>query len=169
MDLAIIEDGNGGDLKIVGNDFASQNGWGNMVYLAMFGGNVEASTRPLSPTQLDFSYWGNAVLYPQNESVQFNSRTERALKETALNSAGRIRIQQEIEADLKFMEAFARVTVRVTIEGVDRISIVIRVQEIDPQSGTTPDQFRAFVFIWDATRQELGDFRIQDFNEDFFI
>jgi hypothetical protein len=98
-----------------------------------------------------------------------NSETERVLMEVALNSAGRIKIQQAVEKDLKFMEAFAIVKVSVTIEGIDRVNITIKVKEPDNLKGRSSDQFRAFIFIWDATKKELGDFSISDFNDDFFI
>jgi hypothetical protein len=168
-DLAIIENGDGGDLKIVGNDFATQSGWGNMPYLALFGGNVEASTVKRLATQQAFDFWANSTLFDQDESVQMDSETERVLMEVALNSAGRIKIQQAVEKDLKFMEAFAIVKVSVTIEGIDRVNITIKVKEPDNLKGRSSDQFRAFIFIWDATKKELGDFSISDFNDDFFI
>ncbi len=169
MDLAIIETGNGGELKIVGNDFAIQNGWGNMVYLAMFGGNVEAITGPVSPTEIREDYWANNLLFPNDSSVQYNSETERTLRDVALTSAGRVKVQQAVERDLKFMKDFADISVSVSIEGVDRVNITIKVREPEKSKGTTADQFRAFIFIWDATAQELGDFMIQDFNDDFFV
>jgi hypothetical protein len=169
MDIAIIENGNGGDLKIVGNDFARQGGFGNMIYIALFGGNIEQSTGELVATQQDFSYWANRVLFNENESIQYNSLTERTLRDVPLTSAGRTKIQQAVERDLKFMNDFAKVTVVVSIEGVDRVLINIRVQELDKNLGTSPAVFSAFIFVWDATKQEVGDFRIQDFNDDFNV
>ena len=44
-DLAIYETGNGGDLLINNNDLSSVEILIHQVYLCLFGGNVEASTR----------------------------------------------------------------------------------------------------------------------------
>jgi hypothetical protein len=41
MDILLVETGNGGDVIFTGNDLAVINGFENMPYLAMFGGNVE--------------------------------------------------------------------------------------------------------------------------------
>lgn len=168
-DLAIIENGEGGDLVLTGNGLAVQDGWGNMPYLALFGGNVEASTTKRLATQQAFDFWANSTLFDQDESVQMNSETERVLMEVVLNSAGRARIQQAVERDLKFMQDFATIKVSVTIEGIDRVNISIKVKEPDNLKGRSSDQYRAFIFIWDATKKELGDFSISDFSDDFFI
>lgn len=169
MDVAILETGNGGDLKIVSNDLAIQNGWGNMPYLALFGGNIEASTIKRVPSQLAYDYWANNILWPQDESIQMNSETERTLKNVSLTSAGRIKIQQAVEKDLKFMKEFSNISVSVSIEGIDRVNITVKVRELNNFNGRSPDRYRAYIFIWDATKQELGDFRVEDFNDDFFV
>lgn len=169
MDIAIVETGNGGELRLSGNDLSVQNGWGNMIYLAMFGGNIEGSTGEFAPTEIRNDFWGNDVLFPNDLSVQLNSETERTLKSVALGSDGRLKIQQAVQRDLRFMQDFADVTVEVTLQGVDKVNITIRVRELPKTRGTTPDAFRAFIFIWDSTLQQLGDFRIQDFNDDFFV
>ncbi len=169
MDLAILETGNGGDLQIVGNDFAMQAGWGNMPYLALFGGNIEASTVERVPAQFAEDWWGNSALFPNDESIQLNSETERTLKNVALTSAGRIKIQQAVEKDLVFMKEFAVINVEVTIPRIDTVKIIIKIREPNNLQGRPADQYRAFIFIWDATKKELGDFRIEDFNDDFFV
>ncbi|MBL4810412.1 MAG: hypothetical protein JKY43_10205, partial [Phycisphaerales bacterium] len=43
-DLRIIENGDGGDAVLNGNDLEIINGFQNMPYLGMFGGNIKAST-----------------------------------------------------------------------------------------------------------------------------
>jgi hypothetical protein len=73
MDLAIIETGNGGDLQLVGNDLAMVNGIENMPYLGMFGGNIEESTVNKVEKLQSFDWWGNNLLMPGNQSIQFNS------------------------------------------------------------------------------------------------
>jgi hypothetical protein len=145
MDIELIETGNGGDLVISGNDFKKLMSFENMPYLAMFGGNVEAST-PIARLQTEqaFDWWGNSFLLP---AEQMNSLTERTLKNTPLNSAGRQTIENAIKEDLKFMQSFAIIVVSATIVSDDVININIRI--------TRPDnlQEREFIYIWDVGLQ----------------
>jgi hypothetical protein len=58
FDLAIIETGDGGDYQLKGNDLAVVNGSENMPYIAMFGGNIEATLNNIVQDQ-SLDYWGN--------------------------------------------------------------------------------------------------------------
>jgi len=169
MDVAVLETNNGGDIQIIGNDLATQGGWGNMVYLALFGGNVEAVTKEQLPTEQNHDWWGNNLFFSQDEARQFNSLTEKKLSEIALTSAGRSQIEQVINQDLAFMKAFAIVTVSAKIIYVDQVEITIKVREPENLNGRNADVYKEMIMIWDATKQQLGDFRIQDFNNDFFV
>src|SRR5690606_6946193 len=92
FDVAIGEaEGNGGDIKLLGNDLAVIYSHENQVYLALFGGNVEQSTPAQETTETTEDWWGNNLLFGGDAAKQFNSETERALNNTALNSAGRSR------------------------------------------------------------------------------
>lgn len=144
MDVEIIETGNSGDIVKRGNDLGVVYSFENMPYLAMFGGNVEEST----PTQriessFNFDYWGNSF-YPQEPSLQFNSLTENALKNTPLTSSGRLLIEDAIKADLAFMRPFATVTVSTEIIATDNLKIAIKIVK--------PDNLeeKEFIYIWDA-------------------
>jgi hypothetical protein len=165
MDFALIENGNGGELVKQSNDFATIEGWTNMIYLALFGGNVEAVTKIKVLGEQNFDWWGNTLLMPGDSSVQFNSLTEKALMEVALNSAGRAYLEKVVKQDLAFMSDFANIKVVVSIEGVDRVRIEIQVR----QPNVVQNAYRAYIYIWDATKQQLGDFSILDFNDDFFV
>jgi hypothetical protein len=112
MDLVLIETGNGGDLVLQGNDLAIATGYENIPYLSMFGGA---------------DWWGNEFLDP---AQQFNSLTESALKQYALNSAGRVEIEKAINADLEYIAANVpgtKVSVVTTIVSDNRLSIVITI------------------------------------------
>lgn len=151
MDLEVIESGNGGDLVLKGNDLAFIFGFQKMPYLALFGGNVEAST-PVEriPSEQAFDWWGNSLL-PNKPEVQFNSLTERTLNNVAVNSAGRLEIENAVKKDLEFMDAFAKVSVEVSIVSTDRVRIFVAILEpenLDPKE---------FQFIWDFTKKELTD------------
>ncbi len=171
MDLLLIETLNGGDLYKKGNDLLLIPGWQNMPYLAMFGGNVEAITKERVQGEEDFSWWGNNLLMQGDASIQFNSLTEKALKETPLTSAGRVIIQKAVERDLDFMKAFAVIKVEILITGPNRVQININVLQPAGKGKKISDQYKPFVFIWDGTLQTLtGDFDISDFSKlDFFV
>jgi hypothetical protein len=152
MDLKVIESaGNGGDLVKTLKDVQVIEGFESMPYLAMFGGNVEASTqRTRLPSEQLFDFWGNNLLFPNDQSIQFNSETERTLNTTALTSSGRSIIEAAVKRDLAFMKAFCEVAVAVSIIDSNRVVIGVRLQEPNNQ------QSREFIYIWDATRNELN-------------
>lgn len=159
FDLAIIETGNGGDIQQNGNDLAIVNGVENMIYLAMFGGNVEASTTAVITQSQSFDFWGNTVFASNYPSQQFNSETERTINSVPLTSSGRVLIENAIKKDLSFFsELNAKVEVTVTIVATDKISVKIK---------TTIDQ--PTITIINFRKSEDGDFFILDFNDDFFI
>lgn len=152
MDLKLKETFNGGDIVKTTKDFVVIYGLGNMVYLALFGGNVEANTPPFRvESEQNFDWWGNELLLNEDIGMQFNSDTERALITTPLTSAGRAQIQAAVARDLQHMKDFARVAVSVAIVATDVVRLGVRVEEPDNLEA------REFVFIWDATRGELVD------------
>lgn len=158
-DIIVQETGNGGDLTLLGNDLATTGSIETAVYLAMFGGNVEANTQtPRIITEQAFDYWANGLFMGQIPVTQFNSNTERALNNTALTSAGRVIIENAIKQDMAFLGT--DVTVTVVIVSTDRINVTLR---ITLQNGTPG------VATFSLVRNSSGDFDLFDFNfEDFF-
>jgi hypothetical protein len=153
-DLFIIETGNGGDIVLVGNDFVTVEGLSNMPYLGMFGGNIEASTiqnqnQNSIATEQQYDWWGNSILMFNQPEIQFNSTLEKTLKSIAITSSSRETIKRAVIEDLAFISVFADVSVSVSIAGLDRISILIKIQE--PQSLESNE----FTYIWNATNAEL--------------
>lgn len=150
IDLLIHETGDGGDISLLKNDLATTGSFFNMIYIALFGGNIEASTTGKELlTEKRFDYWGNALLMPNEKSIQFNSETERRLNNVALDSNGRIEILNSVNADLAFLSTFGEVTVEVLITDINRISINVSILEPDNI------QQQDFQFIWDASRKEI--------------
>ena len=150
MDLKVVESGNGGELVKTPKDLAVISGLGNMVYLALFGGNVKASTpQKRLESEQAFDWWGNTLFSANDPNVQFNSLTERTLNTVALSSSGRVRIEQAVLKDLDFMKDFAKVSASVSIPETDKVIISVRIEE--------PDNLekQAFTFIWDATKNEV--------------
>jgi hypothetical protein len=143
MDLQVVETGNGGDLNRKGNDLALVFSFENMPYLALFGGNKEATTTSRLASEQAFDFWGNALLLPNDTSRQFNSLTERALETTPLTSAGRLLIEEAIKKDLEFMRPFANVSVTTEIIATDHLRIGIGIT----QPGNL--QERRFIYIWE--------------------
>lgn len=161
FDLSIGENGNGGDLQLKGNDLELVFGIENEAYLAMFGGNPEQDTPTVIVEEQSLDYWANDLMYKGNPATQFNSKTERTLNTTVLNSSGRVLIEDAVKADLSYLsEAGATITVKVTIISDDRLSIYIKISMPDGSG-----QIR----VINLRKQVDGDFFIQDFNDDFFL
>ena len=148
-DLSLFESFDGGELVLVGNDLQLTEGLFNQVYLALFGGNVEQSTSDVNEqVQQRFDFWGNGLFFPDEAEFQFNSRTERALNEVALDSAGLLRLEQIIAEDLRFLEQLAEVEVNVIVEGVNRAKINVLLRQPEGL------EEQRFTFLWDGTREE---------------
>lgn len=150
MDLELIETGNGGDIVKNKTDLQVIQGFQNMPYLALFGGNPNNSTPVERPENSQaFDWWGNNLLFRDNPEFQFNSLTEQALMDVSVSSSGVAKIQESVEKDLEFMKAFADLQVSVSIISDDRIEIKVEIDQPDNE------QNKEFVFIWDATEQEI--------------
>lgn len=150
MDIKVIESFDGGDLELVGADLATYQGFFNMPYIAMFGGNVQQNTPTTrQPSQLAYDWWGNSALL-LNPVIQLNSNTERTLGEVTLNSQGRVLIEQAVKNDLAFMAPFANITVEVSIVGIDKVKIYIKIQEPNNL------QIKEYIWLWDGVRLDVG-------------
>lgn len=147
-DLKVFETGNGGDILVQGNDFAYVDGFQNMPYLAMFGGNVEQDTSQVGANdEQRFDWWGNGLIAAQ--AAQNNSLTERKLGDTPITSQGRQLIEQAVRADVGFMSAFAVVAVSVRVVTDDWLNISVTIRE--PSAVTNKE----YQYIWDATKGQI--------------
>ena len=150
MDLKLVETFNGGDLVKKPKDLETINGFQNMIYLSLFGGNVGFSTPSNRPeNQQVFDWWGNDLFYRDNPQQQYNSLTEYTLQNVALNSRGAAEIENAMKKDLQYMSSFANVSSNVVIVSDDVVVLGVFVEQPENQ------QNKAFVFIWDATLSEL--------------
>lgn len=150
IDILLVESGNGGDFLITKDqkDIETIQGYQNMIYLGLFGGNVEQSTKTYAVGEQRFDWWGNSLLQ-QFPNAQMNSRTERLLRESAFTSQTRLEIQQAVIEDLRFMQAFADLEVFVSFPNIDKVEIRVNVTKPDGEISAT------YAFLWDATQQEL--------------
>ena len=148
-DLKLIETFDGGDLVLNGNDLQVIDGFQNMIYLALFGGNIEQSTKEFDEDEERFDYWANDLLMLDSSDIQYNSETERTLNEVTLNSRGRLLIEQSVKKDLEFMQDFGNIEVNVSIVQNDRVKINVIIKE--------PNELNSneFNYIWGATENEL--------------
>lgn len=150
MDLVLHETGNGGDLQLKGNDLDISSSIFNQIYMALFGGDPSASTTGEElTTEQRQDWWANSLVYQDLPELQQNSRLERVLNEVALNSSGRLQIEEAAKNDLAFLKEVAEISVETRITDIDRIEIIIFAKEPDNI------QKQEFIFIWDATKQEV--------------
>lgn len=149
IDILLVETGDGNEFVQKGNDFITVEGMQNVVYLSLFGGNVEGSTREIIGQEQRMYWWANDALYQEDIDEQMNSETERKLQTIALNSQGRLELIQSIKTDLAWIEEFAEVEADVIFESVDRVRISVTLTQPSNEENTS------FVFLWDSTKQEL--------------
>ena len=129
-DITLYETGNGGDFAILNDDLQLGESLYQPIYLALFGGNVEANTKTAYlDSEERFDYWGNTLIWKDNKTKQFNSQTERVIKNTALNSSGRVSILQAINNDLDYLKAAVNFLAEVEILEVSKLKIVVTFSE----------------------------------------
>jgi len=149
-DILLFETGQGGDFSIVNDDLLLGESFYQQIFLALFGGNIEASTKS---QYLDgeerFDYWANALLWKNEQTKQFNSTTERVIQTTTLNSSGRIKIIEAVKVDLEYLKPIADFTVEVEILGRDNLKIIINFTEKLNQ------QDKSFQMIYSNAKNEL--------------
>jgi phage gp46-like protein len=144
QDLTIYEEGSGGDLILVNEDLSLSEGLSNQVYLALFGGNIEADTTEQQNSQeQNFDYFGNAFV-----GTQFNSIFERSLLRTNLNSAGVQTLINAAETDLEYLQDVAEVDVEGNIIGVNKFELIVTLTEPDNVS-------TQIKFVWDKQKNEV--------------
>lgn len=162
FDVAVGEsDGNGGDIQLLGNDLAIVYGNENQTYLALFGGNVEENTASVQPGKERFDWWGNTLLFGNQQARQYNSNFERTLNQVPLNSEGRVKLENAAKDDLKYLSAIgATVTVECSIIDVNVVELNIKTVYSSGSGKITVITF--------GKRTTNGDFSTLDFNEDFF-
>ena len=144
-DLLIYETGDGGDLRVLNNDLALTTSLFNQVYLCLFGGNVEASTKGNElNNEKRFDWWGNSLL-----ELIFNSETERTINNVTLNASGRLKILQAVKNDLKPIDLVANYNVNVYLESSYRFKIVINLTE------KLNKQEKIIQILWDISKDEV--------------
>ena len=155
-DLLIQITGDGGEANLNSrNELELTEGLFNMVLIAMFGGNPGGvTTKEVEDGEKRSDWWGNSLFFNNSPEQQFNSYTENLLNNITLNSQSRQIIKGYVEKDLEFLSNLAKTEVNVSLLGVDKIDITVKVNEL------SNIQNSEFQFIWDATKSELIENRI---------
>ena len=149
-DIHLFETGSGGDFAILNNDLLMAETLYQQIYLALFGGNIEANTKSsYLESEERFDYWGNSLIWNDAKTKQFNSETERVLSNVALNSSGRLSIIQAVNKDLDYLKNVIDFTVEVVIENVSSLSISVSF------SGKTNQQNRLLQMVWNNLKKEV--------------
>lgn len=149
-DIDLFESGSGGDFAILNNDLLLGESLYQQVFLALFGGNIEESTRSsYLETEDRVDYWGNSLIWNEVKTKQFNSETERTIRNTSLNSSGRLSILQAVTSDLNYLKAVIDFVVEVEIISVSRIAITVSFNE------KTNQQDKVLKMVWDNAKNEI--------------
>ena len=143
-DFSIYESGDGGELLIVDDDFNLTEVLFELVYLALFGGNVESITLGNEKDgDVRNDWWANSLLFKNNAAKQMNSLTEKTLRTTALSSAGRIAIQNSVDQDLQFLRQIVDISTEVAIKDKHRVEIYVRLNRYKGKEDVK------LQFLWD--------------------
>ena len=149
-DINLHESGSGGEMAIVSNDLLMGEALFQQVYLALFGGNVEANTignELLSEERFD--YWQNPLFFSETPSKQFNSNTERELQKVVLNTSGRLEIIKTVREDLEYLSNLLKYDVDVQFVGTNHIRIIINFAQKGSQEN------RVLQMVYDNAKGEL--------------
>jgi len=150
MDIFLQSITEGGDYVLLGNDIQGSSELYNQIFLALFGGNREQSTkREYAIGESRFDWWANALLFPENDVRQYNSLTERTLVNVSLTSAGRQEVEEAVKVDLTYLQALGKTEVLVYLISSNKIQIDVSITE---PSG---EQKQEYSFVWDSARNEI--------------
>lgn len=149
-DLHVYESGDGGELALLSGDLVLAESLYQMIYISLFGGNVEASTLGNEiDSEERFDYWANSLVFRDKINKQFNSVTEKTLSEVTINTSGRLKIKSAVEQDLIFLKKIVTLDVNIVILSTNRIEINLILESIPNQSN------KQFQFIWDNAKKEI--------------
>ena len=149
-DINLFESGASGDFTILNDDLLMGESLYQQIYLALFGGNIEASTKDVYLISEErFDYWGNSLIWKKEKAVQFNSETERTIQNTALNSTGRLNIIQAVNVDLEYLKSVIDYTVDVQILKHDNLRISVSFSQKSNQ------QDKILQMLYDNAKKEV--------------
>ena len=129
-DILLYESGSGGEMSVITGDLSFTERIWYKVYISLFGGNTEASTKGNESFGQERSdWWGNSLFFPDNPSKQFNSETEKTIKSVALNSSGRLAILDAVKNDLKLFKNISQSDINIVILSSNSVEIQVKISE----------------------------------------
>lgn len=149
-DLTIFESGTGAEISLLSGDISFSERIYYKVYISLFGGNTEASTKGNeNEGEEREDWWGNSLFFPQEPAKQYNSETEKTLRSVALNSAGRLKILEAAKSDLKLFKNISQTDINVVILSSDSVAIEVKIQEPSNNSSVL------IKMVWDNAKNEV--------------
>lgn len=149
-DINLYESGNGGEMSIVSNDLLMSESLFQQVYLALFGGNIEAVTRGDEVIgQERFDYWANTLFFQDNPVKQFNSETEKFLINMSYTTSNRLKLIELVKSDLSYVSSLVNFSVDVKFESLNRLLIIINFTEKINQED------RVLQLVYDNSKNEI--------------
>lgn len=149
-DIHLYESGSGGQLALINNDIALTEVLYNQFYLALFGGNIDASTTGNEINgQIRNDYWANSLFFADNSVKQFNSNTERVLDSVVLNSSGRLEIERAVNEDLSYLKNIVNFTVNVYFDQTNKVVIEVKF------SKKTDQEEKILQLVYDNAKNEI--------------
>lgn len=149
-DISLFETGSGGDFAIEQNDLLMGETIYQQIYIALFGGNIEASTKiSYLESEERFDYWGNSLFWGKEKSKQFNSETERAIQNNALNSSGRLNIIQAMNVDLNYLKNVIDYVADVRILSTNKLALSVSFK------GKENQQDKSLQMVYDNAKKEV--------------
>lgn len=149
-DLTIYENGSGGEIDLLFKDISLSERLYYKIYISLFGGNIEASTKGNEVQgQERYDWWGNDLFFLENPSKQYNSETEKTLRSVALNSAGRLKILEAAKNDLKLFQNISQTDINVVILSTNSVSIEVALTEPLNNSNAL------LKMVWDNAKNEV--------------
>lgn len=149
-DIALYETGNGGDFFLNNGDISSVEILIHQVYISLFGGNIEDSTKGNEiEGQKRFDWWANSLIFKDNIERQFNSETERTLNKVALNSSGRNEIERAVQSDLAALSKIVNFEIKVSIQSEKKVEIIVLLKQIKNKEN------KILQFLWDSAKKEV--------------
>lgn len=153
-DVLLIETLAGGDIGVSGNTVVNDETLSNIVYLALFGGNVGKSTRLAKKGEFREYYWGND--YTIFGDSKMDSGFEYALQTIPLSSGAKVKLESIAQEDLKcLLKYFKSYSVKISLIYVDYITLDI---EMVVEEGQKIE--KSFTY----KKNDKGDYNPQDYS-----
>lgn len=150
LDLLIFENGNGGEISLNGRDISLVERLYYKVYYSLFGGNIEATTKGNEVVgEVRSDWWGNSLFFSEKKAKQFNSETEKTLRNVTLNSLGRIEILNSVKNDLKYLKDISQLDINIVLLSTEKLEIIVKLKKLENSSNN------ALRIIWDNAKNQV--------------